>query len=128
MWNSEDHNWTGKYSVHRKRWVHVDACEEAWDQPRLYTEGWDKKMAYCIAFSADGATDVTRRYVCNDKHAFKRTRVSENVLLHIMGKITAVRRSNLGEEEIARLETEDQKESLELQQFITGNFSSGALI
>ena len=63
-------------------------------------------MAYCIAFSADGATDVTRRHVRNDKHALKRTRVSENVL-HILGEITAVRRLNLGEEEIARLETED---------------------
>jgi peptide-N4-(N-acetyl-beta-glucosaminyl)asparagine amidase len=79
-------------------------------------------MAYCIAFSVDGATDVTRRYVRNNEHALERTRVSENVLLHILGEVTAVRRLNLGEEEIARLEIEDQKEALELQQFITGNF------
>lgn len=85
-------------------------------------------MAYCIAFSVDGATDVTRRYVRNNEHALERTRVSENVLLHILGEITAMRRLNLREEDIARLETEDQKEALELQQFITGNFSSSALI
>ncbi|KAF1349989.1 protein png1 [Delphinella strobiligena] len=124
VWNSEDYIWTEVWSVHRKRWIHVDPVEALWDQPLIYTQGWKKRLGYCIAFSSDGAMDVTRRYVRNPaKHSHPRNKASEAALLHIMDEIRSMRRRDMNKTDKFRLEGEDMREDREFRQYMIENLA-----
>lgn len=75
LWNLEDHVWCEYYSTALKRWIHLDSCENSFDEPLLYNNGWGKKMSYVIAIGEDYAIDVTEKYVVKDK--LPRNQVSE---------------------------------------------------
>ena len=88
------------------------------------TIGWGRKLSYCIAFSVDGATDVTRRYV-RDFAAYggSRDRAPEEVLMYILRDIRTSRRARLDEQGKSRLVEEDLREEEELQMYIAGRIT-----
>jgi len=77
------------------------------------------KLSYCIAFSGDGATDVTRRYVRDpSKYGCPRKRASENTVMEIIKSIRSKRREKLSKEDRVRLIREDLREEKELQMYL----------
>lgn len=65
IWNKEDHVWCEYFNTKEKRWIHLDSCEKAYDEPHIYARNWDKKMSYVIGFSDTGIADLSRKYVDN---------------------------------------------------------------
>ena len=43
-------------------WLHADPCENRLDKPRMYENGWSKKLSYVVACAKDHVVDVTPRY------------------------------------------------------------------
>ncbi|ODV91719.1 hypothetical protein CANCADRAFT_11339, partial [Tortispora caseinolytica NRRL Y-17796] len=116
VWNSEDHVWIEVYSPHQKRWIHTDPCENAWDNALLYSKGWGKKMAYCIAFEATGPIDVSRRYIRDIEDQLPRYLISEADLKSLLAYLRLKYRT-LPIDQLLRLYYEDVQELAELNSY-----------
>lgn len=91
----------------------------------LYGDGWGKKMSYVVAYSIDGAVDVTRRYVRDPAKSVPRNKISEDELASVLKSITAKLRSHLPPAEREQLEKEDKIEQEELAGFGQSPSSTG---
>lgn len=109
--NKEDHVWCEYYSPFLEKWVHVDSCEQSFDEPFIYSVNWNKKMSYCIAYSKDGVSDVSKRYII--KNVLPRNLIKEDDLLFVCNFITDQLRKNLDDNEIYELFCRDERERFE---------------
>lgn len=109
--NREDHVWCEFYSPNLKRWVHVDSCEQSFDQPYIYSKNWNKKMSYCIAFGCDTMVDVSKRYILQNQ--LPRDQISEDDLQFLCQFITKKLRSRFDDDSILKLANRDNLEQME---------------
>lgn len=99
-----------------KRWVHLDSCECARDQHLLYDKGWGKKQSYILAFSIEGAQDVTKAYVQDWEAALqRRQRIDEGDLERLLDSVTSCRRARLDPKTVAQLQEDDKTQRLFLE-------------
>ncbi|CDO95177.1 unnamed protein product [Kluyveromyces dobzhanskii CBS 2104] len=119
IWNKEDHVWCEFYSPNLRRWVHLDSCEQSFDEPHIYSNNWNKKMSYVFAFSNDIVVDVSSRYIL--KNNLPRTDISEADLNFLMVYLTRMLRKELTDDQLYTLDCRDEQERLEWQKTPTSN-------
>ena len=89
--------------------MHLDSCENTRDENLLYDVGWGKKQSYILAFSVEGAQDVSRAYIKDfDAALSRRTQMSEEDLQAALDEVTRRRRSALSHDRVEALAREDE--------------------
>jgi peptide-N4-(N-acetyl-beta-glucosaminyl)asparagine amidase len=114
--NYEDHVWNEFYNEEEKRWIHVDSCEEAYDTPLVYEQGWGRVMTFIVAASDEEIVDVTPRYVkdwCIVKE--RRSEKMENNLKAVIRNYNNLLIGKLSEEEKVKLNERREKEKQEFE-------------
>lgn len=115
VFSTGDHVWTEVYSARKRRWIHVDPCENAIDSPLMYEHGWKKGISYVFAFSREDVQDVTWRYSNQHPLVIKsRKSSSEKELLETILKLRAKRREKVSGPRLKFLRKRTLDECLEL--------------
>ncbi|XP_058463159.1 peptide-N(4)-(N-acetyl-beta-glucosaminyl)asparagine amidase [Malaya genurostris] len=115
VFSTGDHVWTEIYSIRKRRWIHVDPCENAIDSPLMYEHGWKKEISYVFAFSHEDIQDVTWRYSNMHNIVRKRRNIcTEKELLDTILKLRTKRRGNVSEARLKYLRKRTLDECLQL--------------
>jgi len=114
-----DHVWTEIFIVEEDRWAHMDACENAFDAPKMYEQGWGKKLTYCFAINTEEVVDVTKRYVINSwKNKLRRTAVPEGWLLNMLANVKVDMQANMSGERREELAMRQQIEEAMMESLL----------
>ena len=89
----------------------MDPCENAFDSPLLYEQGWGKKLTYVIAFGVNQVLDVTLRYTRDPVSVFcRRQDVQEFWMKEFIAELNRAIRRDFSDGYRQELESEDEKE------------------
>lgn len=91
VWCQEDHVWTEYYSQNYRRWIHLDSCENAFNEPLLYCNNWGKKMSYVIGVWDNGIVDLLTKYIDarDPSKQLPRNAIGENDLTSLLSYLDA---------------------------------------
>ncbi|XP_044736762.1 peptide-N(4)-(N-acetyl-beta-glucosaminyl)asparagine amidase [Chrysoperla carnea] len=112
-----DHCWTEIYLDTKKRWVHLDPCEMAYDTPLMYEVGWKQELTYVFAYSPNEVQDVTWRYSKNHKITLSRRKECDETLLALnLVELRAQLQRNLPESKRNYLQKRTLEELIQMLQ------------
>ena len=113
--NFEDHVWNEFYNEEEQRWIHIDSCEEAYDTPLVYEQGWGRVMTFILGMSDDGLVEVTPRYVKDWKIVNERR--SEKMIIKLQKILDEVNnKMEIGVSEEEKKKREERRKS-EIESF-----------
>ena len=112
--NFEDHVWNEYFSENLNRWIHVDSCENAWNTPLVYEQGWGRTMTFVLGYSIIGVQDCTSRYIKDfDTVAIRRNSETVKKLNILIVKNNSEMRKNLDQNVIKKLRNRDDDEVIQ---------------
>ncbi|QRG35927.1 hypothetical protein FDK38_000253 [Candidozyma auris] len=114
IWNREDHVWCEYYSRKQNRWIHLDPCENVFDEPSLYCENWGKEMSYIIGIGNNYVIDLSDKYITKEEKRIPKSDVvsSEAVIEKLIKSINARLMLAFWHNDIKPHHSEDKHEKL----------------
>lgn len=114
VWNQEDHVWCEYYSDKLRRYVHLDPCENAFDNPLLYCENWGKQMSWVIGIGEDCVVDLSSKYITASKQLSKQSVADEKSVASYLEFINQTLLQRYWQAKVAPLGIGERKKYLKL--------------